>query len=127
MAFWSSRDFPAAPARGVAAWPGWRVAFHADRFEAQLEQIGNQLQFNLPNRAQQLELLRGMLVKNDGSSPAESVEQIGELIGGQLNAKVSVNPDALSDARLMLTLEEKAAIFDAAVSAVAGDQGSLAQ
>ncbi|MDB5311506.1 MAG: hypothetical protein JWO38_5708 [Gemmataceae bacterium] len=94
----------------AARWPGWAVAWDRDGYEAQLDAAGGVLSF--PDRPADALLadLVGMLVREPGRSPADTVLWFAER-EREAGKSVELNPLALRDDRVELPRERKAEIL----------------
>jgi hypothetical protein len=108
---WSARPGADRRQRLAAAWPGWTVQVHDDRFEIQAERLGGRIRLPRPSRDE--------LVAQVGAIVARAPRDHSGLIPSTLDSLQGdvqwVNPYALRDDP-PAPVDDLAARFDAAVS-----------
>jgi hypothetical protein len=113
--YWEARDAPNIGNHVAAAWPGWETVWQEDRYEIQLERAEGQLRFPVPDRQILLDRCRTILLQEACNSPIETLKMLVQHDREQ-GKEVSVNPWALREDRLELSMENRLAILNEAIS-----------
>lgn len=116
LSWWQADPAPAIESRVRAWFPGWRVTWWRDRHEAHAEAARGRLVFPVPETESLLAALRVTLLAEDrdrsGTIPLLLTE-LGEKVEG-------INPFALRDDPLMISMDERRRLLDAAIAEVGG-------
>ncbi|MFO0941308.1 MAG: hypothetical protein U0930_11115 [Pirellulales bacterium] len=114
--YWIAYDCPDVLTEISGAWEGWRVTWHHDKFESQLDLTEGKVAFHHPSEA---DLLKSLLVMLEHDTAPVDVLEIAQRIsqhdGGR---KVEINPLALRDDRLALSPEKRKAILERSVASL---------
>ncbi len=106
--------------RVSSVWPGWTVTWHRDEFEWHLQRTLGHMRFADTDRGKLIQYWREVLLRpNDPKSGAESIVEIAKLLSGAEGiSRIDVAPEALYDARLLLPVEQRTALFESAILAL---------
>ena len=115
--FWLARDAPDIANRVARAWPEWQTHWHHDRYEVQLQRAGGLLRFPSQDPRVLLGHCRDILLAEPGASPLSSINMLAKHEREQ-GKDVQLNPWALRDDRLELSLEHRIAVLDDAISRI---------
>lgn len=111
--FWTARDAPDVLWRVSKHWADWTVRWHQDEFEFQLERTEG-LQFPGYTWAKLEKQIAEMLLYEPGRSGADTVRELAAQMGAE-GQPVDINPWALRDDRLELSLEVRRKIVASAI------------
>lgn len=109
--FWSIRNCSNEVPELKRLWDGWDVIWYQDRYEFQVERLGNKLVFPEIDEKKLLQSLRGDLLREDGRSGLESALDVNETLRNAGN-KVEINPWLFKSHHVGQPLESKLKIWE---------------
>lgn len=114
--FWGAKMPPRIAQEITTAWSDWKVHWHQDHFESQLELTAPYLTFPCRSEASLKERLRATLLADSNSSP---VDWLRDIVKTKEDAghDVEVNPSALHDERLEMSRATRERILAIALQA----------
>ncbi len=112
--FWAADPLPGIPDLLSALWTGWKVNWHQDNFEAQLNASEGSLR--LPNRTVEAlqKNVKDILLRKARRSSVEAIQDISASLRRE-GQDVKINPWALREDSLEPTVEERRRIVAAAI------------
>lgn len=116
LSCWSAESLAAIESRTRARFPGWRVTWWRDRYDAHVEAARGRLVFPVPDLDAILADIRQTLLAEDRDH-SDVIPSLLERLG---ESQEGVNPFALRDDPLPLAAEERRRLLDAAVAEVFG-------
>ena len=112
--FWMAKEVPDVIARVTKYWPDWAVRWHKDAFEFQAERTNGLLHFPTCSRASLEKQVSEMLLIEVGRSGADTIREVAELDRAE-GKEVEINPWALRDDRLDLSMDVRRRIVARAI------------
>lgn len=117
LELWFATDAADVERRIAPFWPEWSVKWHRDRYEFQLERVGDRLRFPAVLPSELEERLRGMLLRADERSSVGALLDAAELWEAE-GSTVELNPLALRENPLHLPISERERLLNQALAAV---------
>jgi hypothetical protein len=113
--FWLASSAEEIAVRTAAAWPGWAVTWHRDRYESQLERCRGQLSFAAPDEDKLRACLRESLLAEEHRTGVDLLLDTMNALAKHGEEVTHVNPNATRDAHLTLSPEARREIVDRAL------------
>jgi hypothetical protein len=122
--FWTAYKSPDIEARLARRWPGWNIKWCWDLYESQLARTRGLLRLPLPSDQSLEGTIRSRLLAADTASPVQGFQELCERERRE-GKDVQINPYALRDDRLPISLEDRRRILEAAFSSLHRNRDSI--
>jgi hypothetical protein len=110
--FWLAHPSEEIAPRTAAAWPGWSVTWHRDRYESQLERCRGLLTFPVQDEEKLRARLRESLLLEEKRTGVDVLLNTMEALAKRGEEVTDVNLHATRDAHLTLSAEDRRRILD---------------
>jgi hypothetical protein len=108
--FWSVRDCPNVVQDLKKIWDGWEIIWYQDRYEFQVEKLGDRIVLPEIDEAELIKRLRKKLLREDGAPGLASALDINETLRNE-GKKVQINPWLFKSHHVDQPLESKLEIW----------------
>jgi hypothetical protein len=115
--YWSARTLSAEPETLAAGkWPGWRLHWLEDNFEAQLARLGDRVRWPWRSIDTELSWVQSMIMSDSSPAPTEATMRAMLNQARQGGQEPELSLEVRTDRRLLPTADLRKQIFEQAVT-----------
>jgi hypothetical protein len=116
LSYWTAADTWDPAASIVPLWPGWRVEWLGDNYEAHLDRLGDRVCLPSESLETLLSWVESMVMHESSAAPSEAAQQTMFTVVRRLGYRGSLSLEEASDIRDLPPQDLRRRVFDQAIA-----------